>query len=340
MDGVVRRWPACLLALAAVLLAAPAGRASSIVYLKNGDIYRASPGGASKVVVVHARHGTSFSALTQDDRGRLYAVTEPSRRWIRFTTSGRRRGAAFDSAGTGLHVHYDPKRNRPGFTGPLDIQASDDGGLLAEWGTLEELDHVDAGAVPPKPKYVVKGVVATLVSRSNRNADLTGTAPTNSLAWPSFLADGTIIAGVFDNLLKGYGVWYFQPGDTEVRFWFGPTNSALRLANPEVTRRGDFIAVTTDREGAPSRDNEIVVGHLPGPPPAVPDRDCSWRNPNGSVSGLTWSPDGRTLAWADRVGIWTARFTVLLPTGQTCAVAGKHLLAREATSPDWGPAAG
>ena len=321
----MRRWPACLATLVLALVATADAGASSIVYLKNGDIYRASPGGASKVVLVHARHGTLFSAVTQDDHGRLYAVGEPSRRWMRFSASGTRRGAAFNSAGTGLHVHYDPKRNRPGFTGPLDVQVSDDGAQLADWGILEEPDHVD---------------VATLVSRSGRNIDLTGTAPTTSLAWPSFLPDGTVIAGAFDNVQKGYGVWYFRPGDTEVRFWFGPTNSALRLANPEVTRQGDFIAVTTDREGAPSRDNEIVIGHLPGPPPAVPDRDCSWRNRNGRVSSLTWSPDGRTLAWADRVGVWTARFTIRLPTGQPCAVAGKHLLARAATSPDWGPAAG
>jgi hypothetical protein len=340
VKGAVRRWlPASTLALAiALVIATPASSASSIVYLKGGDIYRASPGGTRKDVVVRAPRGRSFSAVTQDDRGRLYAIEEPSRRWVRFTASGRPVGRPFDTAGSGLHRHYDPARNLPGFTGPLDVQASNGGAMLTHWGILEQLDHVNATAIPPAPKYVVQGFVAALVSSSTRERDLTGTAPTNGLAWPSFLSDGTVIAGVFDNMLKGYGIWYFRPRSNEVRFWFGPTDSRLRLANPEVARTGDLIAVTTDRDNALSKDDEIVVGHLPGPPPAVPDRDCTWPNPNGTMSGLTWSPDGTTLAWADSVGLWTARVTVPVQTGQACVVSGKHLLARTATSPDWGPA--
>jgi hypothetical protein len=322
---VRRRLPASTLALAiALVIAAPASWASSIVYLKGGDIYRASPGGARKEVIVRARGVRSFSAVTQDDRGRLYAVEEPSRRWARFTASGRHMGRPFDTAGTGLRLHYDAAHKLPGFTGPLDVQASNGGGMLTHWGIVEQLDRVNS--------------VAALVSSSIRDRDLTGTAPTNGLAWPSFLSDGTVIAGVFNKLVKGYGIWYFRPRSNEVRFWFGPTDSTLRLANPEVTRSGSFIALTTDRDSALSKDDEIVVGHLPGPPPTVPDRDCTWPNPNATVSGLTWSPDGTTLAWADSVGLWTARFAVPAQTGQVCALSAKHLLARKAASPDWGPA--
>jgi hypothetical protein len=336
--GVVRWGPLATLAVAAALAAAPAAFGSSIVYIKDGDIYRASPTGAVKRAVVRAPGATSFSAVTQDDLGRLYAVQEPSRRWTRFGPSGRVVGHPFNTSGTGLRRHYSPTRNLPGFKGPLDIQASDGGGMLTDWGILEQLDHVDPKAVPPAPKYVVQGIVASIVSRSSRDDDLTGTAPTNGLAWPSFLADGTVIAGALNNLLKGYGVWYFRPRSNEVRFWFGPTDNRLRLANPEVTRSGRFIAVTTDRDSAVSKDDEIVVGHLPGPPPAPPDRDCTWPNPNGTVSSLTWSPDGSTLAWADGVGVWTARFAVPDQTGRACVVSRRHLLARKGTSPDWSPA--
>jgi hypothetical protein len=339
LDGVVRRWlPALTLALAAALVAAGASPASSIIYLKGGDIYRASPGGAVKRVVVRAPDGRRFSAVTQDDRGRLYAVEEPTRRWVRFSGSGDPVGRPFNTTGRGLRVHYDPKRNLPGFTGPLDAQVSTGGSMLAQWGVLEQLDHVNPQAVPPQSKYVVQNFVATLVTSSATDRDFTGTAPTNGLAWPSFLADGTVIAGAFNKLLKGYGVWFFRPRSNEVRFWFGPTDKQLRLANPEVARGGNLIAVTTDRDNAVSTDDEIVVGHLPGPPPAIPDRDCTWPNPNGTVSSLTWSPDGATLAWSDKAGIWTARLAVPPQTGQVCVVSDRHLLASEATSPDWGRA--
>jgi hypothetical protein len=326
---------AITLALTVVLLGAPMSSASSIVYLKGGDIYRASPDGAVKRLIVRADGEKAFSTVTQDDRGRLYAVEQPSRRWVRFSPSGRRVGHAFRTTGTGLRAHYDPGRNLPGFTGPLDVQASNGGDVLAHWGILEQLDHVDAHAVPPQPKYVVQDFVASLVTSSSSDRDVTGTAPTNGLAWPSFLTDGTVIAGAFNNLLKGYGIWYFRPRSNEVRFWFGPTNNQLRLGNPEVTGGGNFIAVTTDRADAVSKDDEIVVGHLPGPPPAVPDRDCTWPNPNGTVASLTWSPDGAMLAWSDRVGLWTARLAVPPQTGQACVVSETHLLARKATSPDW-----
>jgi hypothetical protein len=339
LDGVVRRWlPALTLVLAVALVAAGASPASSIVYLKRGDIYRASPGGAVKRVIVRAPDGRRFSAVTQDARGRLYAVEEPTRRWVRFSASGDPVGRAFNTTGRGLRVHYDPARNLPGFTGPLDVQASNGGNMLAQWGILEQLDHVNPQAVPPQPKYVVQGFVSALVTSSGSDRDFTGTAPTNGLAWPSFLADGTVIAGAFNNLLKGYGVWYFRPRSNEVRFWFGPTNNQLRLANPEVSRGGNFIAVTADRDNAVSTDDEIVVGHLPGPLPAIPDRDCTWPNPNGTVSSLTWSPDGATLAWSDKVGVWTARIAVPPQTGQVCVVSDRHLLASKASSPDWGQA--
>lgn len=317
---------ACTLTAAAALAATPSALASSIVYLKGGDVYRATPGGASKRVVVAATDDVSYTAVTQDDHGRIYAVAQPSRRWMRFSPSGRRTGHSFSTAGTGLPVHYDHVRKRPGFAGPFDVQISGGGSLLADWGVVEE-----AGPAG------VRGQVASSISRGDRDQDLTGPAPTDSLAWPSFTSDGTVVAGAYDNVRKGFGIWYFRPGEDAVRFWFGPTNRALRLANPEVTRAGDYVAVTTDRDSPISRDDEIVVGYLAGPLPAPPDRDCSWANPNGTVASLTWSPDGRTLAWSDRVGVWTARFVVPLQTGQACAVAGRKLLARKATSPDWGP---
>jgi hypothetical protein len=180
----VRRWSAPTLAVALALVATPSALASSIVYLKGGDVYRASPGGAQKKVVVAAPDGGSFTAVTQDDRGRLYVVQAPSRRRLRFSPAGKRTGHSFRTAGTGLRTHYDPARKRPGFTGPLDLQVTGGGTLLADWGVAEQLGPMG-----------VRGTVSSVVSRADRDQDVTGRAPTTSLAWPSFLRDGTVIAG-------------------------------------------------------------------------------------------------------------------------------------------------
>jgi hypothetical protein len=325
-----------VLALVAVAAAPAPAAASSIVYVKGGDVWRATIAGAKRVVV-RAPGVSFFSAVTQDDRGRIWAVLEPARRWVRFTAAGRRVGKPFNTAGTGLGLHYNPVRNLPGFAGPTDAQVSDDGRLLSSWGILEQLDHIDPFAIPPAPKYFVQGFVAPNVTLASRDADITSKLPLNDLAWPSWLHDGTFIAAAFSNLLKGYGVWYVPANVPELRYWFGPSNNQLRLANPEVTRRGDYVAATVDTHNALSKDEEITIGHLPGPPPAVPDRDCTWPNPHGTVAGLTWSPDDASLAWSDSVGVWSARFAVPAQTGQTCLISAKRLLARKATSPDWSP---
>jgi hypothetical protein len=160
--------------------------------------------------------------VTQDDRGRIWAVREPTRKWERYTAAGRPIGKPFNTAGTGLGLHYNPVRNLPGFAGPADPQVSDDGKRLASWGILEELDHIDPFAIPPAPKYLVEGSVGLNVSLSSRDADIASRLPLNQLAWPSWLHDGTF---------------------------------------------------TTDTHNALSKDEEITVGHLSGPPPAIPDRD-------------------------------------------------------------------
>jgi hypothetical protein len=177
---------ALALGLALAAVAAPCAAASSIVYVKGGDVWRAAPNGARKHVVVRAAGISFFSAVTQDDRGRLWAVREPARRWERYSTAGRRLGKPFNTAGTGLTLHYDPARNLPGFAGTF-------------------------GATKPCTKYFDAG---------------------------------------------GYG------------------------------ERIDVVELLEDS-------------------PAV----------------------------------WTARFAVPAQTGQACVVTGKRLLARKATSPDWGPAA-
>lgn len=245
----MRRWLVPLTLVALVGIASPPAAASSIVYVKGGDIWRYSVTGARKRVIVRAPGITAFSAVTQDDRGRLWAVREPARRWERYSPAGRRLGKPFDT---------------------------------------------------PAPKYFVAQLNAPNVTDCCHNADITASLDTSGLAWPSWLHDGTFIAAPFSNLLKGFGVWYVPARVPELRYWFG--------------------------------------GHLPGPPPAAPDRDCTWANPHGTVAGLTWSPDGTTLAWSDSVGVWTARFAVPAQTGQGCVVTAKRLLARGATSPDWSPA--
>ena len=248
-------------------------------------------------MIVRAPGTSAFSAVTQDDRGRLWAVREPARRWERYSPAGRRLGKPFNTAGAGLALHYDPVAQPPGLRRPARRTG------LRRRPPAGELGHPRAARPcrslrdPARAKYFVAQFNAPNVTDCCHNADITAGLDTGGLAWPSWLHDGTFIAAPFSNLLKGYGIWYVPPRIPELRYWFGPTNNALRLAHPEVTRRGDRIAATIDTHNALSKDEEITVGHLPGPPPAVPDRDCTWANPHGTVAGL------HVVARRDHVGV-------------------------------------
>jgi hypothetical protein len=327
-----------LAVLAATLLAAaPVAAGSSIVYVKGGNVYRASPSGHGHVVV-RAPGPSLFQVVTQDDRGRIWAVHYPSRTWLRFDARGRRIGRPFNTAGTGLGLQYDLGRNLPGFVGPLDPQVSGDGRLLGSWGILDEVTFINPHPLPGEPTHGTEqsaGATATFSDRdqvANAQAD----ALLGELGWPSWLPDGTLVMGAITNLLKAYGVWYLSPGAPEPHFWFG-TNEVLRIAHPEITRRGDLLAAAVDRADGTHTlplDDEIGLFRLAGPPPAVPSTACSAPNPNGTIQGISWSPEGSRLAWADKRGVWVARVRF---DAQGCELLTPRLIARGASSPDWGP---
>ena len=322
----MRRWlvPVTLVALAGI--ASPPAAASSIVYVKGGDIWRyrlrraqardrpsardhrvqrrdpgrprAPVGGARAGAPLGALHGAGAASASRSTRlGPASGCTtipsatcpgSPARSTRRSpTTAGCWRAGAFSSSSTTSI----PSRSRS------------------------------------RLKYFVAQFNSPNVGDCCHDADITAGLPTNDLAWPSWLHDGTFIAAPFSNLLKGYGIWYVPARIPELRFWFGPSNSAFRLAHPEVTRRGDHIAATIDTHNALSKDEEITVGHLPGPPPAVPDRDCTWPNPHGTVADLTWSPDGARWPGRRRRRLDRA-LRGARATGQLCSVTARRLLAR------------
>jgi hypothetical protein len=332
---------AIVAAAAAALLAGSTAQASSIVYVRKGAIWRSSPDGRHKTLVRRGPGLFSYLEVTQSDRGnlvaeRVFADRPRTRTWVRLRRNGRQAGKPWPTAGTHLDFRYDPVRNLPGLVGPLDPELSPDGRLIAQWNILETLNFRNPNPNPPPggPLFFVEQSVATLVSRVGRDEDVTGNIPTGELVQPSWYARrGLVLAtsgGV--GVLKS-GIWVIPPG-RPLRFWFAHNPQRLYgFFHPAISPRGDVLAVVTDtREPgrAVSNDDELAFLRMTGPPPALPQDVCaSIQNPNGRIEDLTWSPDGRSIAWADRRGVWTARMN-------GCTLARRRLIARGATSPDWG----
>jgi hypothetical protein len=327
--------------VAAIVVAATA-QASSIVYVRKGAIWRSSADGRHKTLVRKGPGLFTYLEAAQSDRGdivaeRVFADRPRTRVWVHLRRSGRLVSKPWPTAGTHLDFRYDPVRNLPGLVGPLDPELSPDGRLIAQWNILETLNFRNPNPNPPpgEPLFFVEQSVATIIGRVGRDEDVTGSAVTGELVQPTWYARrGLVLAtsgGV--GLLKS-GIWLIPPG-RPLQFWFAHNPQRLYgFFHPALSPRGDWLAMVTDtREPgrALSNDDELALLRMTGPPPALPQDVCpSLPNAHGRIEDLTWSPDGRSLAWADRRGVWTARVG-------TCALTRRRLIARGATSPDWGP---
>jgi len=107
------------------------------------------------------------------------------------------------------------------------------------------------------------------------------------------------------------------------------------LEEPEVSRARDKMVVVAGDLNATQAGSMLFVYPLPSPPTAIPPRFCRITGPNGSFTSPSWSPDGRSLAWADRSGIWVGRLGD--HSGDECQVTRK-LVISGGSAPDWGPA--
>ena len=108
---------AAVAALAAA--AAPAG-ASSLTYVKDGNVWLTDPGGAKQYQVTF---DGGYSSPSQADDGTIVALQ--NRRFVRMDRSGRQLNAPVDGIGT------DP--NGGEFYGPYEPKVSPDGRRIAYW---------------------------------------------------------------------------------------------------------------------------------------------------------------------------------------------------------------
>jgi hypothetical protein len=108
------------------------------------------------------------------------------------------------------------------------------------------------------------------------------------------------------------------------------------LNDGELTRARDKIAVvrgpSTTASSAPTMVRVYAVASLA----QRPTERCDLRPaPSTRIESPTWSPDGGSLAWGERSGIWVS--PIAAGTG-ACGEAPRLLIAG-GSEPDWGPAA-
>jgi hypothetical protein len=294
-----RSWIA-IAALALSAGAAAPAHASSIVYLKEGDVQLAAPDGGS---VEQITTGGGWESPSQSDAGTIFAVRKadengyPVRRIYKFDRTGKQIGTAVKAGYT----------NSATFAGPIRAQSSPSGSLLAY-------------------HYLYQGDSGVAYAPTDKDSEYYDYGAINGYLNPSWFDDGhTVIfaAGLLPNVVidtpgPGDGSYGASQG------WFTDPNATLGAGslNRQLTA---FVGIRDD-------GTELRFYRMNGGPPAAPSSTCSFQGKD--LANPSWSPDGRQLAYEAPDGVHVADVRSI----DDCAQITESLVIPGGSDPSWGPA--
>lgn len=322
-------------ALVVVLLSPPGSRADSIVFVKKGNVARVDPD-RPRVRVMRRGGSTPFVAVSQADDGSM--VAQRGRSFLRLSASGRLLSAPIDA---------DPQKLAPDSFGPFDPEISPNGRYIVWWNgfnfvvslpTLTDSLRSLTGLLTYFTGPVIGEIffptqVATNAAQP-RNVESSTYGP-----WASWYGNRGLVSGSLRTAAVDYDP---IDGKDEPIGWFR-ADEGSNFVLPRVSRRLDRLAVAENSnftaEGTTSRDR-ISVYVLNGKPPALPVAGCFIDARNGPFFELSWAPDGKRLAWADKRGIWVAGAPRRVRGFDSeCRLSSRpRLLVRGGSEPHWGPA--
>jgi hypothetical protein len=319
-------------ASAALLLCAIAvapAHASSIVFAKRDAIWVVGPNGKRPVQLTHDR---KYASPSQADNGVIVALGDDNR-LHRLCRCGRRLSAVSTWLGLG---------GGQGFGGPYRPRVSPDGTIVAyTFFHTQGLDPVTGTSqtegnvaytysrryTPPRELGIVKGwdnpawlgngtTMAFAPGASTINPDLTNVA---------YHQLGHADPGAPDDMRHAF-TWFTDP-------------AAPNMVFGDATRQGDKLAVGEDGFAATRTIRLYAVTAKPpiAPSAALPQYRCQLTAPPGKgFTSLSWSPNGRSLAYEAGGSIYVVRVGNI--TSACSGLSRPRLLVRGGTSPSWGPA--
>lgn len=313
--------------LAAVVFAGSA-EASSILYIKRGDVWLAKSNGRGQ------------RAITKDGTpANPYRSPAYSNKGVISVVRGRRDIHFFDRRGKRLRKKRDLSG---GPTPPFDAVI---------------VDH----AISPDGRRLASTLWITTRDATPRPGEPTGTDYGTSV-WYSRAKDGRLLAGTTDGgqnvtwvtnsrpivfvpyVYHAADAWIVNlrnPNYPTQWFQDRPTVDPLDpsdgepLNDGELTRAQDKLAVVRGPSTTASASPTMVRVYAVSSLAQRPTERCDLRAArNTRIESPSWSPDGRRLAWGERSGIWV---TPISGGSGGCGAAPKRVIAG-GSQPDWGPA--
>ena len=315
-----------LVSMTALALAASA-EASSIVFIKRGDVW------------ISKSNGKGQRAITKDGTpGNAYRSPAYSNKGVITAVKGRRDVHFFNRRGKRIRK----KRDLTGGPTPpfdsviVDHAISPDGRRLAS--TL----WITTRAQSPRPGEPAGTDYQTSVwyTRAS-NGQINGT--TDGAQNPTWVT-GSLPVVFAPYVYHSADAWTVNLGNPNSPTQWFQDRAVVDVLDPsdgeplndgELTRRRDQIAVvrgpSTTASSAPTMIRVYAVSSLS----ARPTERCDLRSaPNSRIESPSWSPDGKSLVWSEASGIW---ISPIAGGSGDCGAAPRRLIAG-GSQPDWGPA--
>ncbi len=316
-----------LLAAAATLATAATAGASSIVFIKKGDVWAAKANGTGqRAITTNGTPANPYRSPSASNAGVITAVR--GRRDVHFLN---RRGVALRKArdiSGGPTPPFDPVI--------LDHAISPDGRRLAS--TL----WLTSRFATPRPGEPTGTDYGTTVWYTRAgDGKLQGTTDSGQSATWSTATRPIVFAPYVYHSPDAYIVDLATPNSPTGWFQDRVTVDVLDpsdgepLDDGELTRAQDKLALVrgpnTTASSLPTMVRVYAVAGLA----ARPTERCDLRAaPNSRIESPTWSPDGARLAWGERDGVWASP----IAAGAGDCGAAPKLLIRGGSQPDWTPA--